>query len=112
MRTQQIGNSLVLTEWLSDACSVQVHLEKRYGCVIRSEVTFWILNNPFDGGQCPARVGDDWQAGLSRVEWWLSGNVKYRANIVLPKHGYSPMYCTNMPGCNCEAHKGVMAHGN
>ncbi|MGQ5602927.1 hypothetical protein [Streptomyces sp. EKS3.2] len=105
--TQEIGNSLVLTVWLSENSHAQVHMDKRWGMVVRSEVTFWILTEPFDGGVCPAQVGDDWEAGVKRVKWWLSGNVKYRANTVLPKHGYSAMYCTNLPGCNCEEHKGA-----
>ncbi|GAA0579523.1 hypothetical protein GCM10010394_05100 [Streptomyces crystallinus] len=105
MRTQVINsNSLVLTEELGGNCSVQVHIDRLGSRVNQSDVTFWIGDKPFDGGPCPARPGENWEAGLKKVTWWLSGNVKYRANIVLPKHGYSAMYCTNQPGCNCENH--------
>jgi hypothetical protein len=103
--TQEIGQSLVLTVWLSNNAHAQVHMDKRWGMVIHSEVTFWILTEPFDGGPCPGRVGDDWESAVKRVKWWLSGNVNYRANIVLPRHGYAAMYCTHMSGCNCETHK-------
>ncbi|MFB6830524.1 hypothetical protein [Streptomyces hydrogenans] len=104
MQVQEIGSSVVFTEWLSDSCSVQVHMDKRGDLVERSEVTIWILTNPFPGGPCPAQVGDDWEAGVKRVRWWLGGNVKYRANAVLPRHGYAAMYCTEQSGCNCEIH--------
>ncbi|GGP71973.1 hypothetical protein GCM10010278_57470 [Streptomyces melanogenes] len=105
MRTQQISpRSLVLSEDLGWNCTVQVHMDRRGSLVSQSDVTFWIRDKPFDGGPCPAMPGDHWDIGLMRVTWWLSGNVKYRANIVLPKHGYSPLYCTGQPGCNCEVH--------
>ncbi|WP_145500811.1 hypothetical protein [Streptomyces sp. CFMR 7] len=106
MRELEIGKSLVLTEWLTDNARVDVHLDRMGSVVGRSEVTFFLGENPFDGGSCPAQPGDDWEAGVKRVKWWLGGNVNYRANIIFPKHGYSAMYCTNMPDCNCEAHKG------
>ncbi|WP_416972512.1 hypothetical protein [Streptomyces sp. 4F14] len=105
IRKQEIGSSLVLTVWLSMNANVQVHMEKRGEKVIGGDVTFWVFTEPFEGGPSPAQVGDDWESGVKRVEWWLSGNVKYRANLVLQRHGYAAMYCTNMPGCNCENHK-------
>ncbi|MEU9707970.1 hypothetical protein AB0E21_05040 [Streptomyces sp. NPDC047967] len=107
MRVLEIPSfSLVLTEWLSENARVDVHLDRRENLVCRSEVTFFLRDNPFDGGACPAQPGDDWETGVKRVKWWLGGNVNYRANVIFPQHGYSAMYCTNMPGCNCEHHKG------
>ncbi|MFI1528617.1 hypothetical protein [Streptomyces griseus] len=107
MRVLKIhSRSFVLSEWLADNVKVDVHLDRRENLVCRSEVTFFIGDNVFDGGPCPAQPGEEWETGLARVKWWLGGNVNYRANIIFPQHGYSAMYCTNMPGCNCENHKG------
>lgn len=105
IRTQEIGSSLVLTVWLSTNANVQVHMEKRWGYVIHSDMTIWVLTESFDGGPSPVSFGDEWEVAVNRVKWWLSWKAKNRANKVLPMYGYAAMYCSNMGGCNCENHK-------
>ncbi|MFE7113956.1 hypothetical protein ACFU99_00805 [Streptomyces sp. NPDC057654] len=104
IRVQVIGNSYVLTRWFTEQCCVQVHMDRIGSLVLHCNVTFWIAENSMDGGSCSVNPGDDWDYGLERVKWWLSGRVKYRANKVLPLYGYAAMYCTQLPGCSCEIH--------
>ncbi|MFE6253625.1 hypothetical protein [Streptomyces niveus] len=110
IREQVIGNSLVLTKEIgyNGNIRVQVHLDRdaETDRVAHGEVTFWVADNPIEGGPCPTHSGADWESGIALVKWWLSGNMYLRANHAMSRVGYSPQFCTNQKDCNCESHGG------